>query len=85
MDDQKVAVLLEDLQAQFRTFGEGLQLLNDKVDRVELKVDKVEQKLDTHIEENRRDFETNRREHQQIIQMVKELDKEVQVEIKRAK
>ena len=85
MDDNKVAVLLEDLRAQFRNFGEGLQLLNDKVDRVELKVDKVEQKLDTHIEENRRDFEANRRDHQQLMQMVKELDQEVQVEIKRVK
>jgi hypothetical protein len=33
MDDNKVAVLLEDFRAQFRTFGEGLQLLNDKVDQ----------------------------------------------------
>jgi hypothetical protein len=70
MDDNKVAVLLEDLKAQFRTFGEGLQLLNDKVDR-------VEQKLDTHIEKNRRDFGTNRQEHQLLIQMIKELDTEV--------
>jgi hypothetical protein len=85
MDDNKVVILIEDSRAQFRTFGEGLQLLNDKVDRVEIKVDKLEQKLDTHIEENRRDFEANRREHQQLMQMVKELDKEVQVEIKRVK
>lgn len=42
MDDNKVGVLSEDLRAQFRTFREGLQLLNDKIDRVELKVDKVE-------------------------------------------
>lgn len=34
MDGNIVAVLLEDLRAQFRTFGEGLQLLNGKVDRV---------------------------------------------------
>lgn len=77
MDDNK-AILLEDLRAQFRTFGEGLQLLNDKIDR-------VEQKLDAHIEENRRDFEANRIEHQQLMQMIKELDQEVQVEIKRVK
>jgi hypothetical protein len=32
MDDNKVAVLLEDLRTQFRTFGEGLQLLNEKLD-----------------------------------------------------
>jgi hypothetical protein len=77
MDDNKVAILLEDLRAQFRTFGEGLQLLNDKVDR-------VEQKLNTHIEENRRNFGTNRQEHQLLMQMVKELDTEV-VKMKRVK
>lgn len=85
MDEQKVAVLLEDLQAQFRTFGEGLQLVNDKIDRMDQRLERVEQKLDCHIEENRRDFETNRREHQQLMQMVTELNKEVQVEIKRVK
>jgi hypothetical protein len=69
MDDNKVAVLLEDLRAQFRTFGEGLQLVNDKIDR-------LDQKLDTHIAENRREFETNRQEHHQLIQMIKELDRE---------
>lgn len=78
MDDNKVAVLLEDLRSQFQTFGEGLQILNDKIDR-------VEQKLDTHIEDNRREFDQNRREHQQLMQMIKELDREVQVEIKRVK
>ena len=85
MEDTKVAVLLEDLRSQFRTFGEGLQLLNDKVDRVEQKVDKLELKLDTHIEENRTEFEVNRSEHRQMMQMVKELDREVQVEVKRVK
>jgi hypothetical protein len=84
MDDNKVAVLLEDLRAQFRTFGEGLQLLNDKVDRIETKVDTIDQKLDTHIAENRRDFEKNHQEHQQLMQMVKELDTEV-IQIKRVK
>jgi len=71
MEGNKVAVLLEDLRARFRTFGEGLQLLNNKVDR-------VEQKLDSHIGQNRQ-------EHQQLMQMIKELDKEVPVEIKRVK
>lgn len=85
MDDNKVAVLLEDLRAQFRTFGEGLQLVNDNIERVEQKVDQLGQKLDTHINENRRDFETNHQEHQQLMQIIKELDREVQVEIKRVK
>ena len=68
MDDNEVAVLMEDLMSQFRTFGEGLQLLNDKVDRVETKVDKIDEKLDAHIGENRHDFEKNRQEHQQLMQ-----------------
>lgn len=78
MDDNKVAVLLEDLRAQFRTFGEGLQLVNDKIDKMNQRVERVEIKLDAHIDQNRL-------EHQQIIQMIKELDREVQVEIKRVK
>ncbi|HBE79161.1 MAG TPA: hypothetical protein DDW65_15510 [Firmicutes bacterium] len=84
MDDNKVAVLLEDLMSQFRTFGEGLQPLNDKVDRVETKVDNLDTKLDAHIEENRHNFEKNCQEHQQLMQMVKELDTEV-IQIKRIK
>ncbi len=77
MDDNKVAVLLEDLMSQFRTFGEGLQLLNEK--------------MDTHIEENRKELKAiqssldqNHQEHQQLMQMIKELDTEV-VQIKRVK
>jgi len=78
MDDQKVAVLIEDLMSKFRTFGEGLQSLNEK--------------FDTHIEENRKEFKAiqngldrNHLEHHQLMQMVKELDNEVQTELKRVK
>jgi hypothetical protein len=78
MDDNKVAVLLEDLRAQFRTFGEGLQLVNDKIDKMDQRIERVEQKVDAHIEQDRQ-------EHQQLMQMIKELDREVQVEIKRVK
>jgi septal ring factor EnvC (AmiA/AmiB activator) len=77
MVDNKVAILLEDVRSQFRTFGEGLQLLNEK--------------MDTHIEENRKELKTiqnsldqNRQEHQQLMQMIKELDTEV-IQIKRIK
>jgi hypothetical protein len=84
MDDNKVAVLLEDLRAQFRTFGEGLQLLNDKVDNLDQKVvimdskvNNLEMKLDAHIQEDRQ-------EHQQLMQMIKELDTEV-IQLKRVK
>lgn len=74
MDDNKVAVLLEDLRAQFRTFGEGLQLLNDKVDNgfdtLNNRMDKMETRMD-RMEAN------NHQEHQQLMQMVKELDQEV--------
>ena len=71
----------EDLRAQFRTFGEGLQMLNDKVDQ--------------NIKENRREHQQiieridhlsveNRQEHQLFMQMVKELDTEV-IKMKRVK
>ena len=32
MDDSKVAALLEDIRSQFRVFGDGLQMLNEKID-----------------------------------------------------
>jgi hypothetical protein len=56
-EQRRTNVLLEQLMSQFRTFGEGLQLLNDK--------------MDAHIEENRREFNLNRQEHQQLMQMIK--------------
>lgn len=77
-------ILLEDLRSQFQIFGEGLQLLNDKVDNLEKKVDTIdnkvnnlELKLDAHIIEDRR-------EHQQLMQMIKETDSDMQ-QIKRVK
>ena len=82
MDDNKVAVLLEDLQKQFRTFGEGLQLLNTKVENGFEEVNSRMNKLESRIEQMET---TNQQEHQQLMQMIKELDNEVQVEIKRVK
>ncbi len=67
--------------SQFRTFREGLQLLNDKVDRGFNKLNQRIDKLD----------ENNRQEHKQIIQAVQDLDSEVKrfdtevVKIKRVK
>ncbi|MCL6590867.1 MAG: hypothetical protein K6U80_13065 [Firmicutes bacterium] len=84
MEDNKVQVLLEDLRSQFRIFGDGLQFVLEKIDKLDQRVERIEHKLDSHIEENRRDFEGNRRDHQQIIQAVKELDTEV-VTLKRVK
>ena len=78
MDDNKVAVLLEDLQSQFRTFGEGLVGLRDEVREVKNDL------ADFRSETNQR-FLENGREHKQLMQIVKELDQEVQVEIKRVK
>lgn len=77
MEDSKVAVILEDIRAQFKVFGEGLQTLNEKVD-------KIDQKLDAHTEENRRQFDQNQQEHQLMMQMIKELNEE-QTKLKQAK
>lgn len=89
LDDNKVAILLEDLRVQFRTFGEGLQLLNEKVDNgfesLNGRVDKTESKMDRFEGKLTQLQDSNTQEHQQLMQMVKELDKEVQVEIKRVK
>ena len=89
MDDNKVAVLLEGLMSQFRTFGEGLQVLNDKVDNgfnsLNGRVDKLESRIDRLEGKLTHSQESNTQEHQQLMQMIKELNKEVQVEIKRVK
>jgi hypothetical protein len=39
LDDNKVAVLLEDLLSKFRTFGEGQDDLCNRMERLEKKVD----------------------------------------------
>ncbi len=88
MDDNKEAVLLEDLRAQFRTFGEGLQLLNDKVvqgfDILNNRMDKMETRME-RMEAN------NHQEHQQLHQMISDLNQEVKkldtevIQLKRVK
>jgi hypothetical protein len=79
MDENKVAVLIEQLMSQFRPFGESLEGFREETNQ---RFDTLEQKLDNHIDENRHEFIENRQEHQQLMQMIKELDREVQVEIK---
>lgn len=62
MEDNIIAVLLEDLQSQFHNFGERLQFINERIDKMEQRMERLEQKLDTYIEQNRRD-------DQQLMQM----------------
>ena len=40
--EREWGVLLEDLQGQFRVFGEGLQTVQDRLERVEDKVEKLD-------------------------------------------
>jgi len=47
MDDAKVAVILEDLRSQFKVFGEGLQLLSEKADKIDDKVNVLDKKVDS--------------------------------------
>ena len=81
MDDNKVAVLLEDLAAKFHTFGEGLDGLRDDLkdfrDETNKRFERLEDKLNIHVLDNKQD-------HQQIIQAIKETDTEVQ-KLKRIK
>jgi hypothetical protein len=81
MDDNKVAVLLEDLFAKFRTFGEGLDGIRDEVKDIKQEITGF--KNDTITRLDRIEYQ-NKQEHQQLAQMIKELDKEV-VQIKRVK
>ena len=81
MEDNKVAVLLEDLRAQFGVFGEGLQLLDSKVDKG---FQEVNEKIDSLQTELANFKDENRQEHQQLQQAIAELDTEV-VKLKRVK
>jgi chromosome segregation ATPase len=46
MDDNKVAVLLEDLLSKFGTFGEGQNDLRNRMERLEQKVDGLTEDMD---------------------------------------
>lgn len=89
MDDSKVAILLEDLRAQFQVFGEGMQMLRDQANHIEQKLDmEIEQNAREHLlnrQEHQLIIEQNRQEHKQMMQMVQELNHDFQVELKRVK
>lgn len=93
LENNKVALLLDDLQAQFRTFGEGLQLLNEKVDRgfdslnnrmdrLEIRMDRLEGRVDRLEGRVEKMESSNQQEHQQLMQMITELDRQFRVETK---
>ena len=44
--EREFKVILEDLQSQFRVFGEGLNDVRNRVERIEDKVDRLDQKVD---------------------------------------
>lgn len=44
--ERKFKVILEEIQKQFRVFGEGLQGIHDRLDRVEARLGAVEERLD---------------------------------------
>lgn len=88
MDDSKVAVLLEDIKSQFRVLGDGLQMLNEKIDaqgqKLNEKIDSVDHRL-TSVDQRLASLEvSNSNEHRLILQMIKELSDEQQ-QLKRAK
>ena len=81
MDDSKVAALLEDIRSQFRVLGDGLQMLNEKIDaqgqKFSDKIDSLDQRV-ISLEVS------NSNEHRLILHMLKELSEEQQ-KLKRAK
>lgn len=99
MDDNKVAILLEDLQAQFRTFGEGLQLVNDKLDRQYSEFKELKEEVADFKHEFIDFKEQNREEHMILKQMildvaaeqadikkkVNDLDQEFEIKLRRVK
>lgn len=66
MDDNKVAILLENLMSQFPTFGEGLDGLKKELKQFREKTNNRFDKLEMQ----------NRQEHLQLMQAIKETDTE---------
>jgi septal ring factor EnvC (AmiA/AmiB activator) len=81
MDNDKVAVLLEDLKSQFRIFGESLDLSNEKLDKVIEDVDYLKKK---DIEKQvmlislREDMNFVKKEQQEMKKEQQEMKKEQQ-------
>ena len=73
MDDNKVAVLIEDLMSQFRAFGEGQQILIGRMDKLETTVSDIKNDLSDLRIENQLEHKENQREHQEFKQMILEL------------
>ncbi|NLY74810.1 MAG: hypothetical protein GX075_05865 [Firmicutes bacterium] len=88
MDDNKVAVLLEDLRAQFRFFGEGLDGLRNELKELRNDTNRRLDNLENKVTNLSMEFKTfqvnNKQEHEQLIQAIKETDTEVR-ELKRIK
>lgn len=82
MDDHKVAILLEDLRVQFRTFGEGLDGLKDELKDFRRdtnhRLDNLENKVTNLSVEFKTIQADNKQDHQQLMQAIKETDTEVQ-------
>lgn len=92
MDDNKVAVLLEDLKSQFRTFGEGLQLVNEKLDRQYTEFKELKKEVTEFKEENRQEHMILKQmindvatEQAEIKKKVNELDQEFEIKLRRVK
>ena len=88
LDDSKVAVLIEDLLSQFRTFGEGLDTLGNEIKEFREETNKRLNTLEDKVIDLKLEFSElksdNKRDHQQLIQAIKETDTEVQ-KLKRIK
>jgi predicted nucleic acid-binding Zn-ribbon protein len=55
---------LEALQIQFHAFGEQLELINEKIDKMEERLARVEQSFETHTRQNHQD-------EQQLMQIMR--------------
>ncbi len=91
MEKPNIAVLLEDIKSQFRAFGEGLQMVNDKVDGIDKNVNNLDKRFENlEIEikkigmEMKKGFRENSDEQQLMMQMIRELNEE-QLKLKKVK
>ena len=93
---QEINVLLEQQRSQFNTFGEGLQQLNDKMDRHILEnhqgFQQMTERIDHLVVENRQDHRQMKLmiqelavDQKEIKQKVTDLDQEFETKIRRVK
>ena len=85
------SILIEDVKSDFRAFGEGLQLVNEKIDVIDKRLVSVENTLDEHtflinfIRQEQQEMKQEQQEMKQEQQEMKDQQQGMQQDIKEIK